>query len=90
MCGICGIVIPSRLNRHVDGAALTRMRDILAHRGPDDEGMYLKGAAGLGHRRLSIVDVAGGRQPMSNSVCGGGENGMVWVAFNGEIYNHPQ
>jgi len=94
MCGICGIVIPRRLNRRIDGAALARMRDTLTHRGPDDEGMYLKGAAGLGHRRLSIVDVAGGHQPMSNSVCGwprgGGENGAVWIAFNGEIYNHPQ
>ncbi len=70
------------------------MRDTLAHRGPDDEGMYLKGGVGLGHRRLSIVDVAGGHQPMSNIVCGrscgGGENGAVWIVFNGEIYNHPQ
>jgi asparagine synthase (glutamine-hydrolysing) len=70
------------------------MRDTLAHRGPDDEGMYLRGGVGLGHRRLSIVDVAGGHQPMSNTVsgrsCGGGESGAVWIAFNGEIYNHPQ
>jgi asparagine synthase (glutamine-hydrolysing) len=56
--------------------------------------MYIRGGVGLGHRRLSIMDVSGGRQPMSNSRCGvsrgGGKAGAVWIAFNGEIYNHPQ
>jgi asparagine synthase (glutamine-hydrolysing) len=58
------------------------MRDFLIHRGPDDAGVYIDGRVGLGHRRLSIVDLNGGRQPMSN------EDGTVWVSFNGEIYNH--
>jgi asparagine synthase (glutamine-hydrolysing) len=82
MCGICGIAIPRRLNRPVDRFVLTRMREIIIHRGPDDAGLYVKGNVGLGHRRLSIVDVAGGHQPMSN------EDGTVHIVFNGEIYNH--
>jgi asparagine synthase (glutamine-hydrolysing) len=60
------------------------MRDTIAHRGPDDAGAYFNGHIGLGHRRLSIVDVAGGHQPMAN------EDRTVWIVFNGEIYNHPQ
>lgn len=80
MCGICGIV-------RFDGEAvatehLQRMKDRLAHRGPDDEGLYLAGPVGLGHRRLSIIDLAHGKQPMSN------EDGRVWVVFNGMIYNY--
>ncbi|MGH9766223.1 MAG: asparagine synthase (glutamine-hydrolyzing) [Blastocatellia bacterium] len=94
MCGICGIAVPKRLNRQIDRARLALMRDTLTHRGPDDEGMYLRGGIGLGHRRLSIVDVAGGHQPMSNHACarvrGEGQDGGVWITFNGEIYNHPQ
>lgn len=98
MCGICGIAIPRQLNRHVDRAHLISMRDTMTHRGPDEEGMYLRRGVGLGHRRLSIVDVAGGHQPMSNGpgggVCGrhrdGGQEGEIWITFNGEIYNHPQ
>ena len=82
MCGICGIAIPKRLNRPVDGIALTRMRDVIAHRGPDDAGTYINGNIGLGHRRLSIVDVSGGHQPMTN------EDGTIHIVFNGEIYNH--
>jgi asparagine synthase (glutamine-hydrolysing) len=58
------------------------MRDVLTHRGPDDAGLYLREGVGLGHRRLSIVDLGGGHQPMTN------EDNTVWVAFNGEIYNH--
>src|SRR5437899_1634765 len=58
------------------------MRDILRHRGPDDEGLWVEGPVGLGHRRLAIVDVAGGQQPMTN------EDQTVWIVFNGEIYNH--
>ena len=59
-----------------------RMRDTLTHRGPDDAGVFVCGPVGLGHRRLSIVDLGGGHQPMSN------EDGTVWIVFNGEIYNH--
>ena len=82
MCGICGIAIPSQLNRPVDEIALTRMRDVITHRGPDDAGTYINGNIGLGHRRLSIVDVSGGHQPMTN------EDGTIHIVFNGEIYNH--
>src|SRR5213083_2530322 len=83
MCGIVGIV---KLNpiETVDGACLTRMRDVLHHRGPDDEGLLIDGPVGLGHRRLAIVDVAGGHQPMAN------EDQTVWIVFNGEIYNHAE
>jgi asparagine synthase (glutamine-hydrolysing) len=88
MCGICGTAIPKQLNRRIDESALTAMRDALTHRGPDDAGSWvnsaLGGTVGLGHRRLSIVDLGGGRQPMSN------EDGTVWIAFNGEIYNHAE
>src|SRR5438094_8723346 len=60
------------------------MRDILRHRGPDGAGLWVEGPVGLGHRRLAIVDVAGGRQPMAN------EDQTVWIVFNGEIYNHAE
>ncbi len=81
MCGIVGIMkFDSR--ETVEETRLKRMRDALRHRGPDGEGLWIEGAVGLGHRRLAIVDVAGGRQPMAN------EDGTVWIAFNGEIYNH--
>lgn len=60
------------------------MTDVMTHRGPDDRGCHVKGPIGLGHRRLSIVDLAGGHQPM------GSLNGRIWVAFNGEIYNHAE
>ncbi|HEX2710698.1 MAG TPA: asparagine synthase (glutamine-hydrolyzing), partial [Candidatus Acidoferrales bacterium] len=81
MCGIVGIV---NLNPReaVDEAVLKRMRDTLRHRGPDGEGLWVEGAVGLGSRRLAIVDVAGGQQPMTN------EDGSVWIVYNGEIYNH--
>src|SRR5215470_4078897 len=81
MCGIAGIV---KLNpqEHVDDARLKRMRDVLRHRGPDGEGLWIQGPIGLGHRRLAIVDVAGGHQPMPN------EDETVWIVYNGEIYNH--
>jgi asparagine synthase (glutamine-hydrolysing) len=82
MCGICGIAIPKQLNRRVNESRLVAMRDTLTHRGPDDAGLYLDDGVGLGHRRLSIVDLGGGRQPMAN------EDNSVWIVFNGEIYNH--
>src|SRR3954449_1380069 len=81
MCGIAGIVASDRLEAD-DRDRVIRMRDVIAHRGPDDTGIFLDAQAGLGHRRLSIVDVAAGHQPLSN------EDGTVWIAFNGEIYNH--
>jgi asparagine synthase (glutamine-hydrolysing) len=83
VCGIAGIVAVDRLHPD-ERARLTLMRDVLTHRGPDDAGTYCDGQAGLVHRRLSIVDVAAGHQPLSN------EDETVWVAFNGEIYNHAQ
>jgi asparagine synthase (glutamine-hydrolysing) len=82
MCGINGIAFSSRSRRQVDANELARMRDIIAHRGPDDKGMFVAGPIGLGHRRLSIVDVAAGHQPMEN------ENGALRIVYNGEIYNH--
>lgn len=84
MCGICGIAIPRQLNRRVSEARLTAMRDTLEHRGPDDAGLHLDGGVGLAHRRLSIVDLMGGYQPMAN------EDDSIQIVFNGEIYNHRQ
>ena len=81
MCGIAGLVSSERLDRDAPRRAI-RMRDVMAHRGPDDEGLYCDGQAAMGHRRLSIVDLKTGRQPLSN------ESRTVWVVFNGEIYNH--
>jgi asparagine synthase (glutamine-hydrolysing) len=66
----------------IDAAVLKRMRDVITHRGPDDEGIFIDGAVGLGHRRLSIVDVAAGHQPMAN------EDETLHITYNGEIYNH--
>jgi asparagine synthase (glutamine-hydrolysing) len=61
---------------------LQRAADALAHRGPDDQGFYVKGPIGLGNRRLSIIDLPGGHQPIAN------EDGSIWITFNGEIYNY--
>ena len=83
MCGIAGIVASDRLTDR-EKARLPRMRDVLVHRGPDEAGLYIDEHAGLAHRRLSIVDLASGQQPLSN------EDGTVWVVFNGEIYNHAE
>ncbi|HEX8947762.1 MAG TPA: hypothetical protein VF790_02300, partial [Dissulfurispiraceae bacterium] len=82
MCGICGKI---NFNGEPVGEALIRnMASDLVHRGPDDEGVYVKNGAGLGHRRLSIIDLSpAGHQPMCN------EDGTIWIAFNGEIYNFP-
>ena len=82
MCGICGIAVPEKVGRNVDQGLLVRMRDVMEHRGPDDANLYIDGSVGLGHRRLSIVDLSGGKQPMAN------EDGSIWISFNGEIYNH--
>ncbi len=80
MCGICGIF--DRSSKPVDQPLLERMMAAIAHRGPDGAGMYVNGGIGLGHRRLSIIDLQGGSQPIAN------EDGTLWVIFNGEIYNY--
>jgi asparagine synthase (glutamine-hydrolysing) len=82
MCGINGIAFSSRSRRRVDATELKTMRDVITHRGPDDEGIYIDENVGLGHRRLSIVDVASGHQPMTN------EDGSLYIIYNGEVYNH--
>jgi len=81
MCGIVGI-LKLDPREMVEEARLKRMRDVLRHRGPDGEGLWIDGPIGLGHRRLAIVDVVGGQQPMTN------EDGGTWITYNGEIYNH--
>jgi asparagine synthase (glutamine-hydrolysing) len=81
MCGIAGIVASDGL--HADERARAQvMRDVLSHRGPDGAGLHVDEYAALAHRRLSIVDLAGGHQPLAN------EDGSIWVTYNGEIYNH--
>lgn len=80
MCGICGFLEPDE--RPADGRLVQAMNDCLAHRGPDGEGLYLDGPVALGHRRLSIIDLGGGRQPMSTA------DEALTVVFNGEIYNY--
>lgn len=79
MCGICGEFNFSK--RNVNKDIMHSMLDVLHHRGPDDEGVYIHEAIGLGHKRLSIIDLDTGRQPMSN------EEQNVYIVFNGEIYN---
>lgn len=81
MCGITGLFYRDDA---CDVAMLTAMRDSLLHRGPDDGDNYLEGPLGLGHRRLSIVDLGGGHQPMFT------EDGRFVVVYNGEIYNYPE
>jgi asparagine synthase (glutamine-hydrolysing) len=83
MCGICGIV-NSDPGQPVDKAILTGMNESMHHRGPDEQGFYLHGPLGLGHRRLSIIDLATGQQPLAN------EDESLWLVFNGEIYNFPE
>ena len=82
MCGINGIALSSRSSRVLSRDVLEKMRDVIRHRGPDDEGIFIDGNVGLGHRRLSIVDVAAGHQPMTN------EDRSLHITYNGEIYNH--
>jgi asparagine synthase (glutamine-hydrolysing) len=80
MCGICGHTSDP------EGVAVRAMNQAMVHRGPDDEGVYGDPASGvsIGARRLSVIDVAGGHQPLAN------EDGTIWAALNGEIYNHPR
>ena len=82
MCGIAGIV--GQRGDVVDASEVHRMCEAIIHRGPDDEGIYAQGPVGLGMRRLSIIDVAGGQQPIHN------EDRSIWAVFNGEIYNFPE
>jgi asparagine synthase (glutamine-hydrolysing) len=81
MCGICGF-----FGQHpaLSSATLERMNRTLIRRGPDEEGLLHRSEVGLAMRRLSIIDVAGGRQPIQN------EDGTVWTVFNGEIYNYRE
>jgi asparagine synthetase B (glutamine-hydrolysing) len=78
MCGICGIIDPSGANSET----INKMLSSIQHRGPDDEGIYINGLVGLGNRRLSIIDIEGGQQPLAN------EDQTLWIVFNGEIYNY--
>src|SRR3989442_14193004 len=82
MCGIAGLVSFDRAPVGAD--ELRRMCAVMTHRGPDDEGFYLDTGVGLGMRRLSIIDLETGHQPVHN------EDGTVWVVLNGEIYNFQQ
>lgn len=83
MCGIAG-VLEFGTQARANPAVVRRMCDVMTHRGPDDEGIFTRGKIGLGMRRLSIVDVGGGHQPIGN------EDGTIWIVFNGEIYNHAE
>jgi asparagine synthase (glutamine-hydrolysing) len=83
MCGIAGLVSFEGLPSEAPALAV-RMRDVLAHRGPDEAGLHCDRFAALAHRRLSIVDLGNGQQPLSN------EDGSIWIVFNGEIYNHAE
>jgi asparagine synthase (glutamine-hydrolysing) len=81
MCGICGVIHFDPLS-HVDVAALKTMNQRIAHRGPDEDGFYVAANVGLGMRRLSIIDLQTGKQPVTN------EDRTIWLVYNGEIYNH--
>src|SRR5215813_4952055 len=83
MCGICGIV-NFNVTEPVDPLLIERMTNAQAHRGPDDSGYFIEGNAGLGHRRLSIIDLSGGKQPIFN------EDRSAAIVFNGEIYNYRE
>ena len=81
MCGICGQALNGG---EVNEQVIRKMNQTLRHRGPDGAGIRIMGRVGFGHRRLSIIDLAGGAQPMGN------EDGTVWISYNGEIYNHEE
>jgi asparagine synthase (glutamine-hydrolysing) len=81
MCGIAGVLYFDPARR-ADPARIMRMTDCIAHRGPDDSGYFVEGPVGLGHRRLSIIDLEGGKQPIGN------EDDSVVIVFNGEVYNY--
>ena len=83
MCGLCGVLNLDG-GTPVDREALAAMTATLQNRGPDDLGYYLEGPAGLGHRRLSIIDLETGHQPLAN------EDKTIWIVYNGELYNYPE
>src|ERR1700730_9347429 len=83
MCGIAGIV-NTAAGQRIEFATIHRMCQAILHRGPDEEGIFVKDGIGLGMRRLSIIDLAGGQQPVFN------EDRTAWIVFNGEIYNFPE
>ena len=83
MCGICGIFVIEK-EQQVERETLESMNRRMAHRGPDDDGVFLHENIGLGMRRLSVIDLNTGQQPLSNP------SGDIWIVFNGEIYNHRQ
>ena len=83
MCGICGKLAFDR-DEVISPTLVKAMADSIRHRGPDDEGYYVSGNIGLGFRRLSIIDLKSGHQPLSN------EDGSIWIVFNGEIYNYQE
>jgi len=83
MCGIAGMA-QTNPDGAIDSATIHRMCEAIVHRGPDDEGIFVKAGVGLGMRRLSIIDIEGGHQPVFN------EDKSVWIVFNGEIYNFPE
>lgn len=81
MCGICGVYHPDP-EFQIDSNVIKKMTSLIQYRGPDEDGFYFDKGIALGHRRLSIIDLSGGKQPLSN------ENGTIWVIFNGEIFNY--
>src|SRR5215210_2458529 len=82
MCGIAGMCGPETAMRAAESReVVARMCRVIEHRGPDDEGFYVEGGVALGMRRLSIIDLVTGHQPITN------EDGSLWIVFNGEIYN---
>ncbi|HEY1484035.1 MAG TPA: asparagine synthase (glutamine-hydrolyzing), partial [Candidatus Acidoferrum sp.] len=83
MCGIAGIV-STAAGQRIESATIHRMCQAILHRGPDEEGIFVKDGIGLGMRRLSIIDLAGGQQPVFN------EDRTAWIVFNGEIYNFEE
>src|SRR5713101_2033177 len=83
MCGICG-QFNFKSHQSVDLNTIKAMTQVIRHRGPDEDGFYVSGKIGFGFRRLSIIDLALGHQPMSDS------EECIWVIFNGEIYNFPE
>lgn len=83
MCGITGKILFNR-NQHIDSSELQQMTDVIRHRGPDDEGHYIDNNVGLGFRRLSIIDLSTGHQPLSDN------SGRYWITFNGEVYNYQE
>jgi asparagine synthase (glutamine-hydrolysing) len=81
MCGICGIFSFEK-GASIQPGVIRQMTQVLTHRGPDDEGIYINKNIGLGHRRLSIIDLTTGHQPISN------QDGTLWIVYNGEVYNY--